>query len=156
MPKCDFTLCSPVNLLHIFGIPFLKNTFGELFLEDATNESNYRPISILPLLSIIFGKVMHEQVYKYLYNYLNDLMCRFWKAHSIELAFFRLIQSWKKKLDNSDLVGTILMDLSRAYVYLPHDHLIAKLEVYGFDKSSLNLANDYLSFRKQRTKVCSS
>ena len=99
---------------------------------------------------------MHEQVHKYLYNYLNDLMCRFWKAHSTELAFFRLIQSWKKELHSSGLVGTILMDLSRPYVYLSHDHLIAKLEAYGFDKSSLNLANDYLSFRKQRTKVCFS
>ena len=40
MPKCDSTKvaieirlrhgCSPVNLLHIFGIPFLKNTSGRL------------------------------------------------------------------------------------------------------------------------------
>ena len=35
MPKCDTTLrhgCSPVNLLHIFRIPFLKNTSGRLLL----------------------------------------------------------------------------------------------------------------------------
>ena len=35
---------------------------------------------------------------------------------------------------------------------LPNDLLIAKLEAYGHDKPSLNLVNDYLSFRKQRTK----
>ena len=45
------------------------------------------------------------------------------------------------------------MDLSKAYDCLPHDLLTAKLETYGFDKSRLNLANDYLSFRKQRTKI---
>ena len=41
MPKCDFSKvieialrhgCSPVNLLHIFGAPFPKNTLGRLFL----------------------------------------------------------------------------------------------------------------------------
>ena len=48
MPKFDFnkvalqlieiTLqheCSPVNLLHIFRTPFLKNTFGGLLLKAA-------------------------------------------------------------------------------------------------------------------------
>ena len=48
------------------------------------------------------------------------------------------------------------MDLSRTYDCLPHDLLIAKLETYGLDKRSLNLVNDYLSFRKQRSKIGSS
>ena len=41
MPKCDFFIeitfwygCSPVNLLHIFGIPFPKNIFGRLLLDN--------------------------------------------------------------------------------------------------------------------------
>ena len=36
---------------------------------------------------------------------------------------------------------------------MPHDLLIAKLEAYGLDSGSLNLLLDYISFRKQRTKV---
>ena len=33
MPKCDFNKwCSPVNLQHIFRIPFPKNTPGRLLL----------------------------------------------------------------------------------------------------------------------------
>ena len=48
------------------------------------------------------------------------------------------------------------MDLSKPYDCLPHDLLIAKLEAYGLDNDNLNLLLDYLSFRKQRTKVGSA
>ena len=48
------------------------------------------------------------------------------------------------------------MDLSKTCNCLPHDLLIAKLEAYGFDNGGLNLLLDYLSFRKQITKVGSA
>ena len=99
---------------------------------------------------------MYEQLYEYLNNYLNDLLCGFRKAHSTQYVLSRLIQSLKKGLGNSGLVGTKLMDLSKAYDCLPHDLLIAKLEAYGPDKPSLNLVNDYLCFQKQRKKIGSS
>ena len=62
----------------------------------------------------------------------------------------------KRKVDDLGLVGTILIDLSKGYECLPHGLLIVRLETYGPDKPSLNLVNDYLNFRKQRTKVSSS
>ena len=48
------------------------------------------------------------------------------------------------------------MDLSKAYHCLPHDLLVAKFEVYGIDKTGLNLIHNYLSNRKQRIKINSS
>ena len=62
----------------------------------------------------------------------------------------------QKKLDESGFVGTILMDLSKAYDCLPHDLMVAKLEAYGISKESLQLISDYLSYRKQRTKIGSA
>ena len=46
--------------------------------------------------------------------------------------------------------------MSRAYDCLPHDLLVAKFEAYGIDKTGLNLINNYLSNRKQPTKINSS
>ena len=124
--------------------------------EDLTNKKNYRPNSVLSLLSKVFEKVMYEQLYEYLNNYLNDLLCGFCKAHLIQNVLPRLIQPLKKGLDISGLVGTIIMDFSKAYDCLPHDLLIAKLDPHDLDKPSLNLVNGYLSFRKRREKNGSS
>ena len=46
-----------------------------------------------------------------------------------------------------------LMYLSKAYDFIPHELLIAKLEAYGFDRSSLTLMLSYLSNHIQRIKV---
>ena len=51
------------------------------------------------------------------------------------------------------MVTTVLMDLSKAYDCIPHDLLIAKLSVYGIDSVGLLFISDYLSRRKQRTKI---
>ena len=82
-------------------------------------------------------------------NFLNELLCGFRKDHSTQHALFKWLQPWQKELNNSGFIGTILMDLSKAYDCLPHDLLIAKLGAYGLDRSSLRLLMDYLNFCKQ-------
>ena len=82
-------------------------------------------------------------------------MC-FPKAHSTRHALFRLIKKWQAELGTGGYVGTILMDLSKAYNCLSHDLLIAKLGAHGLDVGSLNFLLDYFSWRKNRTKVGSS
>ena len=123
---------------------------------DPSDKANYRPVSVLPLLSKVFEKIIYDQLYEYLENFLSELLCGFRKAHSTQHALFRLIQKWQEELDSGGYVGTILMDLSKAYDCLSHDLLIAKLEAYGLDVGSLNFLLDYLSLRKHRTKVGSS
>ena len=59
---------------------------------------------------------------------------RFRKAHSTQHALLKLLQQWRKELDNFGVVETTLMDLSKAYDCLPHDYIIAKLETYGLTK----------------------
>ena len=71
----------------------------------------------------------------------------------------RLIERWKNALDNNKIVGTILMDLSKAFDCIPHDLLIAKLHKYGFSENSSTFFYSYLKRRQQCVKlndVCST
>ena len=86
--------------------------------DDPLDKSNYRAVSILPVIS----KVLERLIYNQFIN-LNHILCNFRKAHSTQHALFKLIQSWQKELDNGGFVGTILVDLSKAYDCIPHELL---------------------------------
>ena len=59
----------------------------------------------------------------------------------------------KKALDKGFCTGILLTDLSKAFVCISHDLLIAKLKAYGFSYKSLSLIKNYLSNRYQRIKI---
>ena len=59
------------------------------------DKANYRPVSVLPLLSKVFEKVVYDQTYEYMENVLSELLCGFQKAHSTQHALFRLLQKWQ-------------------------------------------------------------
>ena len=77
--------------------------------DKATDKENYRPVSVLPLFSKIFEKVIYDQ-FTISGKYLNSFLCGFQKAHSSQYALFKLLQAWHEELDKSGFVGTILMD----------------------------------------------
>ena len=67
-----------------------------------------------------------------------------------------MIETWYKCLDENKIVGATLTDLSKAFNFLPHDLLVAKLEAYGLDTKTLKLMLSYLSGRKQCVKIRNS
>ena len=116
-------------------------------------QDHFRPVTLLPLLSKVFEKIKYDHLYEYAETFLNKFLCAFSKAHSTQHALFRLLQKCQKELDSSRIVGTSLRNLSKAYDCLRHDLVMAKLEAYGFDTNSLRFFLDYLSCRKQITKI---
>ena len=123
---------------------------------ERTKMDNYRPISILPPISKIFEKNMFEQISSYIDKYLSPCLFGFRKGYSTQHCLTVMISKWKEAIDNGSIAGALLTDLSKAFDCLNHELLIAKLEAYGFDQSSLNYLYSYLSDRKQRTKINNS
>ena len=64
-----------------------------------------------------------------------------------------MIEEWKSALDNGNMVGSIAIDLSRAFDSLPHGLLLAKIYAYGVNIESCKLIASYLHNRHHRVKI---
>ena len=75
------------------------------------------------------------------------------KGYSAQHCLLSMLEKWKSATDNKKMFSALLTDLSKAFDCLSHDLLIAKLNAYGFSIAALRLVQNYLSNRKQRTKI---
>ena len=124
--------------------------------DDITNKKNYRNISLLPIVSKIFEKMMQSQISAYMENFLSRFLCGYRKGYNAQHALLSMLEKWRKSVDDGGFGGGVLMDLSKAFDTLNHDLLIAKLHAYGFGKNSLSLVKSYFTDRWQRTKINAS
>ena len=71
----------------------------------------------------------------------------------IQHALISLLEMWRYNIDQGRMFGALLTDLSKAFVCIPHDIIIANLNAHGYNIKALNFIYDYLRNRKQRTKI---
>ena len=102
MNKCISTKSFSDALKVADVIPVFKK-------EDPNNKANYRPISLLPIISKIFERVLFEQIEKFSEKMLSPKLCGFRKGHSTQHAFLNLLKNWQKALDKSGVIRTVLM-----------------------------------------------
>ena len=120
---------------------------------DSILVNNYRPVSILPVVSKFFERIMQNQIEGFIEKHLSPYLCGYRKGYNAQYALTAMIEKWKLSIDNSGYAAGVLMDLSKAFDSINHQLLIAKLEGYGFEKTALAVILDYLSDRWQRTKI---
>ena len=124
---------------------------------ETINKENYRPVSLLPVVSKIFERLMLKQMKPFIETFLSKWLCGYRKGYNAQYALTAMVERLKKCLDErGGIYGAILMDLSKAFDTINHQLLIAKLNAYGFSDSALEIILSYLSDRWQRTKVNSS
>ena len=86
----------------------------------------------------------------------SPLLVGFRKNHSTENALLNIIEKWKHALDKGKKIGTIFMDLSKAFDTLNHNLLLAKLNAYGFSFHAIKFIQSYLSKRFERVNINSN
>ena len=122
-------------------------------------KGNYRPVSVLLTISKFVERAIFDQLTDFFNFHFHPSLSAFRKGFGCQTALLKIIEDWKKALDENKYIAAILMDLSKAVDCLPHDLILLKLEAYGLSEKSINLLNSYLSGRKQCVKVkniCSS
>ena len=95
---------------------FKSADISAAFKQGSRNKKeNYRPISILPLISKIFEKIICRQLSNHFDNILSKFQCGFRKGYSPQHCLLLMIDKWKKAVDNHKVFGAVLTDLSKAF-----------------------------------------
>ena len=117
-----------------------------------------QPISILPVLSKVLEKHVHESLSMFLHQHelLHKTQSGFRAQHSCETALVNLIDLWLNAIDNSKMVGVVLVDFKKAFDLVDHQILTNKLEKYGIKDEALMWFNTYLTNRKQQVAINNS
>ena len=95
------------------------------------DKSNYRSIIILSNVSNVsmrFSQGLHD-------------------------ALLSLVETMVLARDKKQVCGAILTDLLKAFDFVSHDLVIAKLNAYGFYRNALKVIHDCLSGRSQKLKL---
>ena len=156
-------ICVP--LTDCINSAILNGVFSdEMKLADVTplykksgpeDKTNYRPISVFPSLSKVYEKILYKELNSFFKTKVSPYLCGFRTRYRTQHALSNLLFNWQNCLDKSGVVGTILMNLSKAFDCLSHDLIIAKLHAFGLDHHNLKLMRSYLSNQHQRIKLYS-
>ena len=116
---------------------------------------NYRPISILPILSTILEKAVFHKLHTYRSknSLLSPYQSGFRASHSTQLAITFLIDKIRGRMDKGLLTGAMFIDLKKAFDTVPHDGLLNKLFRYGIQDQPLSWFESYLTNRTQSVSI---
>ena len=84
---------------------------------------------------------------------LHKTQSGFRAQHSCETALVNLIDLWLNAIDNSKMVGVVLVDFKKAFDLVDHQILTNKLEIYGIKDEALMWFNTYWLIESSRWQL---
>ena len=114
--------------------------------EIKTEAKNYKPISLLPLISKVTEKSTHDQ------DYLqgNELLCSYQSGfsanHSTDACLTQLTDMILMGAENGKHTGMILIDFDKGFDTLYHKILLDKMDCIGFSNKT-KWFHAYLTYR---------
>ena len=117
--------------------------------------TNYRPISLLPILGKVLEKVIASRFLKFInkHNILTQNQFGFRKNRSTELAIIEVYNNLLSNLENNKYTCAIFLDLAKAFDSVDHKILLRKLEKYGIRGNALELIRSYLQNRNHYVTI---
>ena len=152
-------------LTHIFNRSFAEGKFITAFKkakvisvftkECLSDVANYRPISLLPVMSKILEKLMYVQVISFLnqQNFCNNFQFGLRKNHSTSHACSLMLEEIVHAFEDKRYVLGIFLDLSKAFDTLGHQILLDKLHHYGIRGLAHTWFHNYLTERTQLVEI---
>ena len=119
--------------------------------DDKSNVTNYRPISLLSILSKILERHMYWQIATHL-EICSPISLHQWgfqPKKSTTAALLDVYNTWAMEIDRGNEVCAIFLDLRNAFDLVPHRKVVEKLVATGLNPYILRWIISYLSNRSQ-------
>ena len=131
------------------------NIFPIYKADSKLKACNYRPISILPILSKILEKLMHQRIIKFItkHKILYEHQFGFQKGKSTEHAILDVYNKIIESIQENKVPTCVFLDFAKAFDTVNHDILIAKLHHYGIRGLPQQWLKSYLENRKQCVQI---
>ena len=137
----------------------LKQTFPSVWklarispipkVDDPKCNDDYRPISILPVLSKVYERLALRQIAEFLSNkeILHQTISGYRKGHSATSALLPMRDDIRTAMKRGEITIAVLADFSKAFDTLDtvaYEKVLLKLYGQGFSKNSLQWITNYL------------
>ena len=119
--------------------------------EDPTLFSNYRPVSVLPVLSQIFERVLQKRLTTFFeeQNLISPSQYGFRAGHSTTMAILDMVEKVRTAWAAKNVALGVFIDLKKAFDTVDHEILLGKLKHYGIRGQAIKLFESYLKDRMQ-------
>ena len=157
---CEQTITVPLIIIFkkailtgIYPENWKKGNIVPVHKKESKNSiKNYRPISLLPIFSKIFERLIYNSLFQHLRE--NNLLVKsqsgFLPGDSCISQLLSITHEIYQSLDCNLETRGVFLDISKAFDRVWHKGLLFKLKSNGIDGPLFNLLKNYLHNRKQR------
>ena len=117
---------------------------------EAEYVENYRPISLLSLVSKVLERCLLDSFKDQLYEIVKSCQHGFRNGKSCTSNLLEVLDYIGSMLDNGSQIDVVYMDMSKAFDKVCHRRLLYKLSEFGFGGNLLQWFRSYLTDRRQR------
>ena len=121
--------------------------------KDKENMRNYRPISLLCVVSKVLERCIYNRIFYHVSPFLSNTQHGFRKGRSTVTQVVSVLHKISSALDEGFLTDIIYLDYNKAFDSVHHKLLLKKLHLYGIRGSLLEWMTDYLLHRRQKTTI---
>ena len=136
----------PTMWEEAFVIPVFKKG-------DRSIAGNYRPITLLPILSKVMERIVQNEISCFLSPWFARNQSGFKRSEGATQRLIHFTQEWSDAVDKAQYTGCVFFDLRKAFDRVWHQGLFAKLRAAGIKGAALQWFASFLSGRHQATLV---
>ena len=126
-------------------------------VNDIKSKNDLRPISILPVLSKVFERLVLKQKADFLsnstYGILKDSMSAYKKGHNTTTVLLAMRDDILQAMQRGEVTMAVLADFSKAFDTVAYETVLKKMHSIGFSKDYLRWLISYLTGRQRFVQI---